>query len=252
MEDIYSKVKDMLSRDTFMKLIEKEKETYGYLIDDVTAALLVVDKFGRNFFTTKKIEEIEVSTEVTLYVKIDKIGEVKETKKGKVVDIVISDDTGSCILVLWDANTELVNHKKLYEGCVVKIINGYVKEGYYGLEINVGKWGAIEIESKVMNIKVNKWRKLNEVKKGIANIEGKILQINPTKIFFTENGERFLTKIIMEDESGEREIMVWDEMVKEIQGLLGRKIKILNVYVKNGTMHAGRISKIVPNSHTNL
>ena len=249
-EMIYEKVKDMLDRDAFEKLVEKEREAYEYLIDDITAAFLVVDKLGRNFFLAKKIEEIEAPMEATLYAKVEEIGEVKETKKGKVVNIIIADDTGSCILVLWDADVELVIQKKLWEGCTIKIINGYVKEGYYGLEVNVGKWSAIEINPNI-EVKTKKWKRLSDLKKGIANIEGKILKINPTKIFFTENGERFLAKVIMEDESGEREIMLWDERVREIQGLLGRKIKIMNAYVKNGIIHAGEISKIVTH-HTNL
>jgi len=253
-EMLYEKVKDMLDRKEFEELVREERKAYGYLIDDIAAAFLVVDKLGRNFFVMKKIEEIEAFMEATVYAKIEEIGEVKKSKRGKVVNSIIADETGACILVLWDADAELVAHKKLYEGCIVKVINGYVKEGYYGLEINVGKWGAIEIKSQhAPEMKIKRWKKLNEIKKGVANIEGRIAQINPTKIFFTGNGERFVAKIVMKDESGEREIMVWDERVKELQEIsLGEKIKILNAYVKNGIIHVGGISKILSRAHTNL
>lgn len=253
-EMLYEMVEDVVNRDEFEELVQKERDAYGHLIDDIAAAFLVVDKLGRGVFALKKIEEIEASMEATLYAHIEEIGEVKKVGKGKVVNIIIADDTGSCILVLWDANTELVASKKLQEGCVVKIINGYAKEGYYGLEVNVGKWGAIEISPKnAPQIETKKWKKLNELRKGIAHIKGKIVRINPTKIFFTENGERFVTTIVMADESGERELMVWNERVKEMQKILeGEETKILKAYVKNGVIQIGEISKVLPDSHTNL
>ena len=160
-EMLYEMVKDILDRKKFEELVKKEREEYANLIDDVAAAFLVVDKLGKNFFATKKIEEIEVSKEGTLYAKIEKIGKVKEIGRGKVVNIIIADDTGSCMLVLWNGDTELVTNKKLREGCTVKIINGYVKEGYYGLEINIGRWGAIEVEPEnAPEIEIKKHKKL--------------------------------------------------------------------------------------------
>lgn len=251
---LYELVKDIVNKDEFEELLNKEIETYGHLIDDVAAACLVVDKLGRDVIELKKIDEIELPMEVTLYARIEEVGTIKKAGKGKVVNILIADNTGSCFLVLWDRDTDFVASKKLQEGCIIKIINGYAKEGYYGLEINMGKWGAVKVNSKnTQNIETQQWKKLNEFKKGIAHVKGKIIRVGPTKIFFTEHGERFVATIVMADESGQRDLVIWNEKVKEIQNIIvGENIKILKAYIKNGVIHVGEISEILPDTHTNL
>jgi replication factor A1 len=253
-DTLYDLVKDIVNRDKFEELLKKEIETYGQLIDDIAAAFLVVDKLGRNVIELKKIDEIEMPMEVSLYVRIEEIGTIKKAGKGKVVNILVADDTGSCFLVLWDGDTDFVVSKKIKRGCTIKIINGYAKEGYYGLEINVGKWSAVKVNlENAPNLQTRQWKKLNEFKKGIAHIKGKIIHINPTKIFFTDHGERFVATIIMADESGQRDLVIWNERVKEIQNIkVGEHIKILKAYIKNGVIHIGEISKILPETHTNL
>ena len=58
--------------------------------------------------------------------------------------IDISDDTGKCQLVLW--NEEIDKLKDNLEiGKKIKIINGYVRENKFGLQISLGKWGIIVI-----------------------------------------------------------------------------------------------------------
>ncbi len=246
-EELYNAVKDMLGREEFEEKMSREIEEYGELIDEDTAAMIVVDKLKSDFFNATKISELEDSTEVTLYARVELLGKTRKFDKGQVVNVVISDGTGSCMLVLWDKDVGLVESRKIREGKVIKIINGYVKNGYYGMEINIGKWGLVETEpGNAPDIKKEiKPAKLREIKKGIANIEARIKKIHPTRIFFTENGERFAASILAEDESGERRIILWDEMARALQKFKeGDTIRIDRAYVKNGEMHAGEISSI--------
>jgi len=246
-EELYEAVKDMLGREEFEEKMSKEIEEYGELIDEDTAAIIVVDKLKSDFFNATKISELEDSTDVTLYARVELLGKTRKFDKGRVVNVVISDGTHSCMLVLWDKDVGLVESRKIREGQVIKIINGYVKDGYYGMEINIGKWGLVETEpGNAPGIKKEiKPAKLSEIKKGIANIEVRIKKIHPTRIFFTENGERFAASILAEDESGERRMILWDEMARSLQKFKeGDTIRIDRAYVKNGEMHAGEISSI--------
>ena len=84
-----------------------------------------------------------------------------------------------------------------------------------------------------------------DVKSGIVNIKAEIKRIHPTKVFFTEKGERFAAYILAKDESGERIIVLWDEMAKAIQQFReGDTVRIKRAYAKKGEIHAGEISSI--------
>jgi len=243
-DELYDAVKDMLSRDDFDEKVRKEIENYGGLIDEDAAAMIVVDKLRRDFFNTVKISELEEPKEVTLYARVEFLGEVKKFDGGRVANVVISDETGMCILVLWDNHAGLVEGGKIAEGMTIKVINGYTKEGYYGIEVNVGRWGLVKVDEGRMKGH-NTITKLMEANKGIVNIEARIKKIRPTKIFFTEKGERFAASILAEDESGERIVVLWDEMARMLQNFReGDTVIIKRAYVKNGEIHAGEISSI--------
>ncbi|KAA0004449.1 MAG: hypothetical protein DRN33_00220 [Thermoplasmata archaeon] len=243
-EELYDAVKDMLSREDFEEKLKKEIERYGGLIDEDAAAMIVVDKLRRDFFNTAKISELEEPQEVTLYGRVEHAGKVKKFDGGQVANVVISDETGMCMLVLWDNHAGLVEDGKISEGITVKVINGYVKEGYYGIEVNVGRWGLVKIDAgKVKGYERD--TNLMDVKSGIVNIKAEIKRIHPTKVFFTEKGERFAAYILAKDESGERIIVLWDEMAKAIQQFReGDTVRIKRAYAKKGEIHAGEISSI--------
>ncbi|MBI2583752.1 MAG: DNA-binding protein [Candidatus Aenigmarchaeota archaeon] len=71
-------------------------------------------------------------------------GEPREvnTRMGatKVAECTIEDDSGTITLVLWGDQIDLVK-----EGDKIKISNGYVKEWNGALQLNVGKFGKIEV-----------------------------------------------------------------------------------------------------------
>ena len=116
------------------------------------------------------------------------------------------------------------------------------------MEINVGRWGLVKTDEGGADIcGGRRVEKLNGAEKGIVNVEVRIREIHPTRIFFTDSGERFAASIIAEDDSGERKIVLWDEMARIIQKFKeGDIIRIDRAYVKNGEMQAGDISSINP------
>lgn len=58
----------------------------------------------------------------------------------KVCNAVIEDGSGQIILVLWGDEVDKVN-----QGDKIKIENGYAKEWNGSLQLNVGKYGKMEI-----------------------------------------------------------------------------------------------------------
>ena len=64
------------------------------------------------------------------------------TKFGRnlVAESVLEDQTGQIILVLWGDDIE-----KIKEGDSIKIKNGYITEWNGALQLNIGKFGTLEI-----------------------------------------------------------------------------------------------------------
>ncbi|UCH70175.1 MAG: DNA-binding protein [Candidatus Bathyarchaeota archaeon] len=59
----------------------------------------------------------------------------------KVADAVISDETGSIKLVLWNKQIDQVNVDD-----TVKIENGYIKSFRGEMQLNVGRYGTLTVE----------------------------------------------------------------------------------------------------------
>ncbi len=249
-EELYNKIKDIKTKEEFEKEIKKLKEEYDDLFDTETLALLIVDSLGRNTENICKIKDIKPGEECTVFGKVTDIKKThsfnrKNGKSGRVINLKISDETGACGLVLWNRDVDLVNNKTIKKNSNLKIINGYVKEGYSGVELNLGRYGLIETIDEEIDVK-----KPREEKNCIT---GEIINITPSKAFFKDNGEfGFVTKLKIKTKDETSEITIWDEKVKEIQKYKkGQKIEVSNIdnKEKNGVteLHLngrGKINKI--------
>jgi len=227
---LYEEIKDLKTKEEFLNDITKLKKDYDDLLDDDTAALLILDELGRNKQNICKISELKPDTECTVFGKITNINPYKNFNRkngsiGKVINLELSDETGSCGLALWDKDVELVTKKIIQIGTKVKVINGYTRNGFNGIEVNVGRWSLIEVEEedKIENKKIEN-----------NFIIGKLIEVEPTKAFFKNNGEfGFITKIKIKTNEELKEIIVWDKKVKEIQKIKkGELIKINNLDIK--------------------
>jgi len=245
-DQLFEQIKDLKTKKELDKEIFKIQKENDGLFDEDTAALLIVDQLGRNKENICKISDIEHGMECTVFGKITNIEKLrrfnrKNGTQGRVINLDLSDGTGNCRLALWDKDVDLVEKRTIKKGTNVKIINGYVKDGFNGLEINVGRWGLIEINPDDTPEPVEKYQpEPNE-------ITGKIIKKEPTKAFFKDDGEfGFVTYIRLETQDGIKQITVWDKKVKEIQNFKeGEQINIKNINIKekNGKIEIHSKSK---------
>ena len=246
-DQLYEFIKDLRTKDEFDAEIRNIQEDIDFLIDEDTTALLIVDELGRNKHNTFKINEMEPGSKCTVFGEIthiskERIFNRKNGSKGRVINLEIRDDTSKCNLALWDKDVDLVKKKQIKIGTKLKIVNGYVKDGFSGLELNVGRWGAIEIDPD----------DLPEFKNETDDdkITGKIKEIEPTRAFFKDSGEfGFVTNIILQTDTKIKKLTVWDEKVKEIQKFKpGDSIEIKNYRIKENN----DLSEIYINSKTTI
>jgi replication factor A1 len=232
-DTLYEFINDLKTKKEFEEEIKKRTQDCDGLFDEDTIALFIVDELGRNKQAITKIADLKANSDSTIEGEITNIYDSKEfTRKngtsGKVLNLDITDDTGTCRLVLWNKDVEQINSKKIQKGTKLKIINGYTKDGYSGLEIHLGKWGLLEtIQNNTTENKNIKSEEINE-------IEGTLISREPTKAFFKDSGEfGFVTTIKINIGNEEKQITIWDANVKEIQKYkIGDKIQIKDISKK--------------------
>jgi replication factor A1 len=223
-QELYDLIKDLKTFEEFEEEIKKRYRECDELIDEDTLALFIVDELGRNKHVTTKIGDLKPNGEYTIVGKVISIYNPRTFKKkngtsGRVIKLDVGDETGICRLVLWDKDIDLLKSKGIKEGTIIKLINGYTKEGYSGLEINLGRWGLLEVDDGC---------DIGEVSR---SVEGILVHKEPTRAFLRNDGDfGFITTIKIKDEKEEKELILWDEQVKEIQRFkIGERILIKNV-----------------------
>jgi replication factor A1 len=184
--------------------------------------------------------------------------------EGKVLRLIVADETGETGCVFWDKEAEEMENAKVGE--VFNLRGGYTKRGRYGnIEIHAGRSAQIERELKV---------KIDAVestvgtfsspvgKKKIADItlemrdldvEGKVVQIFPVNTFDRDGKEGRVQNIIIADETAQIRLTFWNEDVDKIKDLkVDNVISVMHVYAKEGyrsgvEIHMGRDAEITIN-----
>jgi replication factor A1 len=101
----YALVDDLISREEFERRVEAKMEECGDLIDDVTAAMLIVGELGR-----QHVKISGLSGPSTLFSFFGKVVSIappreftrKDGEKGWVAHLILGDETGQVRAVLWD------------------------------------------------------------------------------------------------------------------------------------------------------
>ena len=144
-KEYYEKVEDIYSLEEFKEYIEKKRKTYDDFLDEEALAYIIVAEQGRNTEAVDHIKDIEPGDEATVKGEIVDLGQLRtfnsKNGDGKVRNVRIDDGTGSVKVVFWNEKTERVEDFEI--GMKLKVINGYVQDKGYGLQISSGKWGEV-------------------------------------------------------------------------------------------------------------
>ena len=131
------------------KIAELRRE-FGSLLDQEALKKLALDELGKLVINKKNIEDLRDREGVSLTVRVLKIYDVREFNrrdgsKGVVRNLLIEDDTGNCRLSLWDDDVKLPEVMGIVEGSRLDLINCYVKISDYGVDVNRGRIGRVEL-----------------------------------------------------------------------------------------------------------
>jgi len=170
-----------LSRKDIQDLMDEKKTELKGLITDDGALLLIAKELKVEVKKESKdtINDIEVKiSDISLGMKnIVLVGRIKDVNKifnftrndgseGFVGSFSIQDESGEIRVVLWDEDTRILTNENFVLNEVVKIINGYTKEGrYQDLEIHVGRFGKIILSPEDID-----YNKIPKIKKKFTKI----------------------------------------------------------------------------------
>jgi replication factor A1 len=261
-------VQTQLSREQLMKKIEKkQKELVVVSIEG--AAQLFAKELGLNIEVNKQ-KNIEIKDVIGGLKNVNVLGRIfqisnvnkfkrKDDSEGKVVNILIGDNSGFLKLVLWDKQTELVSEKIVDINHVVQISNGLSKENSFGdIELSIGKFGSIRSLNDetlpnaddlihkyalIPNQKIS----ISDIRIGTFEIKGTIVQIFPGKfIFFVcpecgksldanickDHGEiepspALVMNAVLDDGNGDIRVTFFRNIAEQVLGISSKDISVV-------------------------
>lgn len=242
LQEIYEKVKNLISYDEFIAKVEERKEALGGLCDDEMCARLVLSDLGVSATEREvmMIESIDENTgNVSFVAKVLNIYEPREFNRndgtvGRVATVMAGDSTGRIRISVWDAKVDPVENGSIKPGCSVSV-SGYTKKGLNGPEVHVGNNGVFALSDQDVDYEIPV-RKIDEIKDGMNDLTvlGKVLDLGQIKTFSRKDGgEGRVANMTIGDSTGTIRVSLWDdktELVNELE--IGASVKIQNAYSK--------------------
>ena len=183
----------------------------------------------------------------------------KDGGEGQVQNIVIADKTSNIRVTFWGEDNEQIAKAK--EGDIIRILHGYVKEGFQGgVEYQFGRSSKVELNPKGSKLKQLDLSKITEnassssgtvgsseplgktnisdlsVEMKDVDVEGKVVTAYDVKTFTRKDGaEGQLRNVVIADQSSKIRVTFWGEDVEKVADVQeGDVIRILHGYVKEG------------------
>lgn len=266
-----------LSKKDIENLVKEKKEELKGLISEEGALFVIAKELGVDVSNESKniLSDIELNiSDLTVNMKnIMLIGRIQDIyrvikfeknggEEGFVGSFLLHDDTGEVRIVLWDENVNLFNDERFKVDEIVKIVNGYAKEGRYGgIEVHIGKYSKLiispedvdykkfpKVEERIINI-----GEINE-KLYRVSIEGKIANMFPPKEFTKKDGQSGkLQSLILRDATGTVRITFWNNEIDKLKdNVVGDFISLSHLNVRKNAyspnsldLHATKQTKLL-------
>lgn len=148
MPNHHVRVADLVSEAQFKANVQAVIDTWGGLLDESAASLLVVAQLGRDVVTYGRVADLQEGMEATLKVTVDEVTPAREFtrqdgRKGRVANVLVRDASGGCRLVLWDDDADLAAKLGLKPGSGLRLLDCFVRRTNFGLEVGRGKFGRV-------------------------------------------------------------------------------------------------------------
>jgi replication factor A1 len=155
----------------------------------------------------------------------------RDGTEGKVVSVLLEDDTGTVRLSLWDDDAE--RSEEITDGSIIVVENGYTRSGYGGIDLNVGRNGRIHIDPDDFDMDIpeieRKVTDIIDLREGQRNItlRGQLLDDPIQRDIETSRGPATVTNFRIDDGTGEARVSLWRELAETAMDLTaGAEIRL--------------------------
>ncbi|HUS79180.1 MAG TPA: OB-fold nucleic acid binding domain-containing protein [Patescibacteria group bacterium] len=179
---------------------------------------------------------------VNVAARVAQIGESREFARsdgssGRVLSVLLEDETGTVRLSLWDEDVELA--KELEPGTTIAVENGYTRLSLGSVGLNKGRNGELIInpdDVEVAPIRIeDKLVDIRDLREGQTNVyvRGRVLEIPEIREVETARGPATVASFRIDDGTGEARVSVWRDLVDQVEGLAqGAQIRMENCQVR--------------------
>jgi len=254
-EQILSRHPEISKKEVLERLDKDKRRTGGFISDDVLLRMILAE-FGVEIRRETPKLTLSIQDLVPGLNDVTVVGRVvavfpsrtfKGRRSGKVASLLVADKSTILRVVLWNDKTELIESGKVKVGDIIIFSHGYTKEDYSGkVELHVGDRSEIEIKSKDAKVKdyptITKFlTRIGDItrthKNKNVNIMGTVKKLFPVSTFEKHGSNRGkVMRFILVDETGEMQVVVWNEKVEELEEKLkiGLNLQLVNAKVKKG------------------
>jgi len=247
-----------VSRETVLERLEVERSKAGGLISDEALLRMIAAGLGCEILGNETAAHVLLVRDLIPGLNdISVIGRVvavfsprafNGNRKGRFASLLIADESGVLRVVLWNDKAGLAEPGGAKVGEIVRFRHGYTREDFGGkVEVHVGEKCVVEVNPMDVNSKdypsIGKFAtRINELsnvrRSDKVNLAGTVRRLGSVSEF--ERPDSSVGKVmrfVLSDGSGEVAVVLWNEKVDEVEGLVkvGAGVHVVNGKVKKAS-----------------
>lgn len=238
-KEIFEKILELrsdLTAEDLQRMIQTKIEGAGRLLTEEGATFMVANEFGIDLSngnvvgTGMKVKDLIIGANdatiigVVSSISLPKSFVRRDGVEGQVARLVVSDDTGSIRVVLWNEKTSIISEGKVSQNQMVRISHGYVRKGLTGNpELNLGRRGTVVVLSSTPAFEPitpqRSLKKIRDLTEGnLVNIIGVVKGLSQISSFKRANGTQGqVMRIRLADDTGRVRAVLWDNQVNSVK-----------------------------------
>jgi replication factor A1 len=244
-----------VSRESVLERLEAERRRAGGLISDESLVRMIAVGFGCEVLNCEAaapalllgdlIPGLNDVSVVGRVVAVFSPRAFNGSRKGRFASLLIADESGVLRVVLWNDKAGLAESGGVKVGEVVRFRHGYTREDYGGrVEVHVGEKCGVEVDPAGVKSEdypsISKFTtrisELSRVQRSSkVNLAGTVKRLGSVSQFERSDASSGkVMRFVLSDGTGEVSVVVWNEKVDEVEGLLkvGAGLRVVNAKVK--------------------
>jgi replication factor A1 len=244
-----------VSKESVLERLEAERRRAGGLISDETLLRMIAAGFGCEVLGGEAVAPSLLLRDLIPGLNgVSVVGRVvavfsprafNGNRKGRFASLLIVDESGVLRVVLWNDKASLVEAGGVKVGEVIRFRRVYTREDFGGrVEVHVGEKSVVEVNPEDVMSKdypsiskfTTKIGELSGVRRNSkVNLAGTVKRLGSVSQFERpDSSSGKVMRFVLSDGTGEVSVVVWNEKVDEVEGLLkaGAGLQAVNAKVK--------------------